>query len=96
MTIDSISKIAPEIANTFQVDKKNDGKFDNMLTDFIGQVNQSQLNLNDMTNNYIEGGNVEIQDIMIAQEKATTSLQLLSEIRNKALDMYKTLTNIQI
>ena len=96
MTIDSISKIAPEIANTFQVDKKKGENFGNMLTDFIGQVNQSQLDLNDMTNNYIEGGNIEIQDIMIAQEKATTSLQLLSEIRNKALDMYKTLTNIQI
>jgi flagellar hook-basal body complex protein FliE len=96
MTIDAISKLAPEIANTFQVDKKKDGKFENVLTDFIGQVNQAQLSANDMTSNYVQGGNIEIQDVMIAGEKASTSLQLLSEIRNKALDMYKTLTNIQV
>ena len=96
MTINSISKIVPEIANTIQIDTKKDDKFKNVLTDFIGQVNQAQLNANDMTSNYIGGGNIEIQDVMIAGEKAATSLQLLSEIRNKALDMYKTLTNIQI
>lgn len=96
MIINSISSIAPEIANTLQVEKKKDVKFDNVLTDFIGQVNQTQLDANNMTNNYIGGGNIEIQDVMIAGEKASTSLQLLTEIRNKALDMYKTLTNIQI
>ncbi|MDR3627540.1 MAG: flagellar hook-basal body complex protein FliE [Ignavibacteriaceae bacterium] len=96
MIINSISNIAPEIANTLQVEKKKDVKFDNVLTDFIGQVNQTQLDANNMTNNYIGGGNIEIQDVMIAGEKASTSLQLLTEIRNKALDMYKTLTNIQI
>jgi flagellar hook-basal body complex protein FliE len=96
MTIDSISKIVPDIANNAQVDKKQDGKFNNILTDFIGQVNQSRLDANDLTNNYIAGGNIEIQDVMIAEEKAVTSLQLLTEIRNKALDMYKTLTNIQV
>jgi flagellar hook-basal body complex protein FliE len=96
MVINSISKIVPEIANTFQAEKTKDSKFDNVLTDFIGKVNQSQLDANDMTSNYIGGGNIEIQDVMIAGEKAMTSLQLLTEIRNKGLDMYKTLTNIQV
>ena len=96
MTINSINNIVPDISNTIQVENKKDGKFDNILTDFIGQVNQSRLDANDMTNNYIGGGNIQIQDVMIAEEKAVTSLQLLTEIRNKALDMYKTLTNIPV
>lgn len=96
MTINSISKAIPEAVNSLQIEKKNDDKFKNILTDFIGEVNKSQLDANDMTNNYIGGGNIEIQDVMIAGEKAATSLQLLSEIRNKALDMYKTLTSIQV
>jgi flagellar hook-basal body complex protein FliE len=33
---------------------------------------------------------------MIAGEKAKTSLDLLVEIRNKAVDMYKELTRIQV
>jgi flagellar hook-basal body complex protein FliE len=33
---------------------------------------------------------------MIAGEKAKTSLQLLMEIRNKAVDMFKELTRIPV
>jgi flagellar hook-basal body complex protein FliE len=96
MAINSISNIGPDLSNALQVDKKKDGKFDNILTDFIGQVNQSRLDANDLTNNYIAGGNIQIQDVMLAEEKAETSIQLLMEIRNKVLDMYKTLTNISV
>lgn len=73
-----------------------DEKFGNVLTDFIGQVNQQQFEADKLTQNFVQGGNVEIQDVMIAGEKAKTSLQLLMEIRNKALDMYKELTRMQV
>jgi flagellar hook-basal body complex protein FliE len=96
MTINSISKIIPEINNSIKTGNAKGEKFENVLTDFIGQVNQSQLDAGSLTSQYIEGGKVEIQDVMIAGEKASTSLQLLMEIRNKTIDMYKTLTNIQI
>jgi flagellar hook-basal body complex protein FliE len=33
---------------------------------------------------------------MVAGEKAKTSLELLMEIRNKTIDMYKELTRIQV
>ena len=45
---------------------------------------------------FIVGKNVELQDVMISAEKAKTSLELLMEIRNKAIDMYKELTNMPI
>jgi flagellar hook-basal body complex protein FliE len=76
-------------------EKPNNTNFKNVLTDFIGNVNQSQLDSDNITNDFITGKNVELQDVMISAEKAKTSLDLLMEIRNKALDMYKELTNIQ-
>jgi flagellar hook-basal body complex protein FliE len=76
-------------------EKPNNTDFKNVLTDFIGSVNQSQLDSDNITNDFITGKNVELQDVMISAEKAKTSLDLLMEIRNKALDMYKELTNIQ-
>jgi flagellar hook-basal body complex protein FliE len=76
-------------------EKPNNANFKNVLTDFIGSVNQSQLDSDNITNDFITGKNVELQDVMISAEKAKTSLDLLMEIRNKALDMYKELTNIQ-
>lgn len=79
-----------------KTEKSNNAEFKNVLTDFIGNVNQSQLDSDNITNDFILGKNVEIQDVMISAEKAKTSLELLMEIRNKAIDMYKELTNIPL
>lgn len=96
MQINSISSSLPEIANLPKLNDNNGDKFNNILTKFIGDVNQAQLNSNNITKEFIQGGNVQIQDVMIAGEQAKTSLQLLLEIRNRALDMYQELTRMQI
>ncbi len=81
---------------TNEVKQNNGADFKNVLTDFIGSVNQDQNSVNKLTNDFILGDNVEIQDVMIAAEKAKTSLELLMEIRNKTIDMYKELNRIEI
>ena len=92
MKVGSISNFIPEVNKSIGVEKPRDKQFDNLLTNFIGDVNQSQLGANKLVEDFASGGNVQIQDVMIAGEKAKTSLQLLVEIRNKTLDMYKELT----
>ena len=96
MQISSIQNTIPEIINSNKVEKSKDDSFGNILTDFIGQVNNNQLDADSMTQKFVTGGNVEIQDVMIAGEKAKTSLDLLMEIRNKAIDMYTQLSQIQV
>ena len=96
MNVGAISTIIKDLPNISNVQKSKEGNFGEVLSDFIGQVNQNQLDANNKTQEYVEGGNIQIQDVMIAGEKAQTSLQLLMEIRNKAIDMYKTLTNIPV
>jgi len=94
--INSIQNNLPELKTPKFLEKPGAEKFGNVFADFIGQVNQQQFQADNLTKSFIEGGNVEIQDVMIAGEKAKTSLQLLMEIRNKAIDMYKELTRMQI
>ncbi len=96
MNVGAINNIIKDLPDISNVQKSKEGNFGEVLSDFIGQVNQSQLDANKKTEEYIQGGNIQIQDVMIAGEKAQTSLQLLMEIRNKAVDMYKTLTNIPV
>ena len=96
MTISAISKMLPSINTSNPIEKSGTEKFGNILSNFIGDVNQSQIDANNMTKEYIEGGKVQIQDVMIAGEKAQTSLDLLMEIRNKAIDTYNELTRMQI
>lgn len=79
-----------------QIQENGNAKFNNVLTKFIGSVNTDQLNSTGITKDFILGENVELHEVMIAAEKAKTSLELLMEIRNKTIDMYKELTRIQI
>ncbi len=73
-----------------------DKGFDNVFADLIKSVNNDQVQSDAVTQDFVLGGNTEIHEVMIAAEKAKTSLELLMEIRNKAVDMYKELTRIQI
>lgn len=99
-----IGEIITGIKNPFPLKEKmgvnsekigNEVPFKDVLTDFVKQVNDEQLNSNKLTDDFIQGKGVELHDVMIAGEKAKTSLELLMEIRNKAIDMYKELTRIQ-
>jgi flagellar hook-basal body complex protein FliE len=96
MKIGEINSILPSVTLIDKTEKPNNTDFKNVLTDFIGDVNKSQINSDNITNDFITGKNVELQDVMISAEKAKTSLELLMEIRNKTIDMYKELTNMPI
>ncbi len=79
-----------------KIEKSKNTQFENVFTDLINNVNEDQLNADAATKNFVLGENVELHDVMIAAEKAKTSLELLMEIRNKAVDMYKELTRIEL
>lgn len=96
MKIGEINSILPSVNLLDKTEKPANTDFKNVLTDFIGDVNKSQIDSDNTTNDFIVGKNVELQDVMISAEKAKTSLELLMEIRNKAIDMYKELTNMPI
>lgn len=70
--------------------------FGETLSGFIGDVNKSQLDSQNTIQDFVSGSGVELHEVMIAGEKAKTNLELLMEIRNKAVDMFKELTRIPI
>lgn len=74
--------------------KKADNTFADIIGDFIKETNNRQLESNQMLNDFAEG-KVEVHEVMIAAQKAKTSLELLMELRNKAVDMYRELTRMQ-
>lgn len=69
--------------------------FSNLIGDFVNSVNQQQFDSNNLAKKFVNGEDVELHEVMIASEKAKTSLDLLVEIRNKAIDMYRELTRLQ-
>ncbi len=72
------------------------GKFTDTLNEFLGDVNSLQNKSKDLDERFIKGEPVELHDVMIASEKAKTSFQLLLEMRNKFVDMYRQILNMPV
>ncbi len=87
----------PELQKLDKINNKDkNGGFGKVLGEFVENVNQAQIDADKKTRDFVQGENdVELHEVMVAAEKARTSLDLLMQIRNKTLDMYKELTRMQ-
>ncbi len=74
----------------------NDGpSFSETLTDAISSISDVRENAGNMTRRFISGEDVELHQVMAAQEEAGIALDLLIEMRNKMVESYRTLVNMQ-
>jgi flagellar hook-basal body complex protein FliE len=96
MKIDAIKSLLPDPFKDGKEIKKTGGGFESIFTDLVNTVNTNELESKKITEDFIQGKGVELHEVMIAGEKAKTSLELLMEIRNKTVDMYKELTRMSV
>ncbi|HEX2983238.1 MAG TPA: flagellar hook-basal body complex protein FliE [Ignavibacteriales bacterium] len=96
MQIEQIKSIIPDILPKSETQKNGGAGFQNVFTSFIKDVSDAQNESKQLTEDFALGKDVELHEVMIAGEKASTSLDLLMEIRNKTIDMYKELTKMQV
>ena len=71
-------------------------QFGDIFKDALEKVNDKQIYSDEMTNELVLGGDVEIHEVMLAAEEASLSLQLAVQVRNKITEAVKELTNLQI
>jgi len=73
------------------------GDFAQMLMDVLGEVNQSQHDAGELRTDLVTNRRpVEVHDVMIALEKASTSMQLTMAVRNKVLEAYQEISRMQV
>ncbi len=70
--------------------------FANTLMDVLKEVNDSQNQSSDMQNAFMTGQPVEYHDLMIAMEKASTTLNLTMQVRNQLLSAYQEIDKLSI
>lgn len=75
---------------------KTDGSFGDIINDQIQKLNQSQINADKMTEAFIKGEVDDLHAVMIATEEARLSLDLALQVRNKVVEAYKEINNIQL
>ena len=72
------------------------GSFQNLLGDFVGEVNGKQAAAGDAVAGLLSGKNVSLHQAMISMEEANVSFQMMIEVRNKLLDSYQELMRMQV
>lgn len=70
--------------------------FASVLKESINNINQSQLDADNMTQKLVNGENVDLHQVMIAQQKANITLQAALEVRNKVIDAYQEIMRMQV
>ena len=70
--------------------------FKNVLMDSLDKLNEKQVEADNITNEFVSGGDVEVHEMMLNMEEAKMSLQLAIQVRNKVVDAVKELTNMQL
>lgn len=70
--------------------------FKDVLADNLNKVNQKQIDADVMTNRFIAGEVDNVEDVLIAAEEARLHLELAVQVRNKLLEAYKEVNNMQI
>ena len=66
------------------------------LKDAIAGVNDKQIQSDNLTEKLINGGDVDLHEVMIAAQKASVTLNATLEIRNKAVEAYQEMMRMSI
>jgi len=74
-----------------------DDDFAQTLMDVLKEVNSSQQNAEQLQNDFMTGRqSVDYHDLMIAMQRADTSMDLTLAVRNKVLDAYQQIQGMQV
>ena len=83
--------------NPLEPSSAGDGKsFGQFLTDAIGDVNLLQQQAGEKVQSFATGGDMDVHEVMIALEQASTALALTTQVRNKLVDAYQELMHMQV
>jgi flagellar hook-basal body complex protein FliE len=70
--------------------------FADTLGELITDTNELQKEAAENRDKFIKGEPIDIHDVMISAQKAKTSFELLTELRNKGLDLYRETLRMQV
>ena len=74
----------------------NSKSFQDLLKANIKKANNMQLKADQLTEDFVLGKTDNIHQVMIASEKAETSMKLTLAVQNKVIDAYKEIMRLQV
>ncbi|MGM7635845.1 flagellar hook-basal body complex protein FliE [Bacillus sp. Hm123] len=100
--MESIQGVSPFIKTTAIENSKKlspseaQENFASMLKNSINELNKVETKSTQMTDKLIRGENVDLHQVLIASQKASVSMQLTMEVRNKVVEAYQEIMRMQM
>jgi flagellar hook-basal body complex protein FliE len=92
-----IGDIAPGAGGESKsVGKKPAVSFEDAIKDAMKDVSQIQNDAEKAIDDFAKGENKDIQNVVLAMEKADMSLQTLLSVRNKLVSAYQQISSMQV
>jgi len=76
-------------------DQASGGTFSDVLKDAVNTVNSLHDNAASQVTSLMQSGNADVNQVMIAVEKADVSFQLMMQVRNKIVNAYQDIEKMQ-
>ena len=98
MKINSMANM-PKLTMANATAKSEDTKgtsFGDVINDAINKVNNLQVESSQKTEDFITGVSDDIHSVIMAGSKADLALQMTLQVRNKVMEAYKEIMNMQI
>ncbi len=93
-------QIAPQVRKQEGIDEPQQGtgelSFRESVRNFVHDVDASQKDAAEKTRLFMAGEISNVHDVMVAVEKASTSFQLMMELRNKMMDAYSEIKRMSV
>ena len=70
--------------------------FGNLLTSQVEKLNMTQLSADQMVSDFAAGKTDDLHNVIIGVEEARLSMELAVQVRNKIIEAYKELTQMQL
>lgn len=70
--------------------------FGDLLTTQVEKLNMTQLSADQMVKDFAAGKTDDLHNVMIGVEEARLSMELAVQVRNKIIEAYKELTQMQL
>lgn len=98
ININSLPNIQPISTGISSTQKASESKtsFSDVINDALNKVNDLQVQSSNMTDDFLTGKSDNIHSVMIAGSKADLALQMTLQVRNKVMDAYKEIMNMQV
>ena len=72
------------------------GGFSDTISSALEAVSQAEFNADALATDVALGGDTSVQELMVAMTKASLSVDLLVQVRNKAVEAYQEIMRMQI